>query len=98
MNYDFSRLNSEYLIHAHELATDDVTMSSVVLGADRKIIELLAAIDAEALSHVSEVTIPLIVMRNGNNWWEAYLRALRDHRMDEVHALIDQVALNLADR
>lgn len=98
MRADFSKLNFEYMIQAHELSAEDASMAAVLLGVHPSVTELLAALDVEALSYVMDVVLPITALRGDDKWWEIYLRALVNGNKDEILMLNEQAGMAIIDK
>ena len=93
---DFSRVNLQYLICARDLARVDPERTTVLLGVPDDLVQLLAELDAAVLGAVTEVRVPLLVLRQEPWWWHRLFTALQAGRADELHAVLEQAGLMVA--
>lgn len=93
MEMDFSRVNLEYLIQAHDLAREDPEVVAVLLGMSHKLAHLLAEATPQELAHVIAIKPPLLVPRQEPWWWQRLFKAVREGRPDEIEAVIEHASL-----
>ena len=93
---DFSRVNLQYLISARDLARVDPERTTVLLGVADDLVQLLAELEPAALVAVTEVRVPLLVLRQEPWWWHRLFTALQAGRADEIRAVLEQAGLMVA--
>ena len=93
---DFSRVNLQYLICARDLAREFPERAGVLLGAPEDIVALLVELEPAALVAVTEVKVPLLVLRQEAWWWQRLFTALQAGRLDELRAVLEQAGLMVA--
>jgi hypothetical protein len=93
---DFSRVNLQYLICARDLARVDPERATVLLGIPDDLVQLLAELEPAALVAVTEVRVPLLVLRQEPWWWHRLFTALQADRPDELRAVLEQAGLMVA--
>jgi hypothetical protein len=93
---DFSRVNLQYLICARDLARVDPERATVLLGVPDDLVQLLAELEPAALVAVTEVRVPLLVLRQEPWWWHRLFTALQADRPDELRAVLEQAGLMVA--
>lgn len=93
MDIDFARVNLEYLMHARDLARQDIGMTATLLSIPPELARLFAESTPEELVQIVEIKVPLLLPRQESWWWERLFKALRDHRTDELQAIIEHASL-----
>jgi hypothetical protein len=93
---DFSRVNLQHLISARDLARVDPERATVLLGVPEDLVRRLAELDASVLVAVTEVRVPLLVLRQEPWWWHRLFTALQAGRPDEIRAVLEQAGLMVA--
>jgi hypothetical protein len=93
---DFSRVNLQYLLCARDLARDYPARAAVLLGATEGLVQRLAELDPAALVAVTEIKVPLMVLRQEPWWLERLFTALQAGGPDERQAVLDQAGLMVA--
>jgi hypothetical protein len=90
---DFSRVNLQYLICARDLARVDPERATVLLGVPDDLVQLLAELEPSALVAVTEISVPLLILRQETWWWQRLYTTLQAGRPDEIRAVLEQAGL-----
>ncbi len=93
MDFDFSHLNLQYLMHARDIARHDPEVAVVLLGISAKLVHMLAELKPEQMSHLTQVKFPLLVPRDEPVWWSRVFRAIREGRSVEIRAVLEHISL-----
>ena len=93
MNFDFSKLNHQYLIQARDLAKSDPERAAVLLGMPIKLAHALADLSPNALVEMTRIKLPLIVPRQEPLWWSRLFNAAREGQSAEIQAVLQHASL-----
>jgi len=93
---DFSRVNLQYLICARDLAREFPERAAVLLGVPEDLVQFLAELESAALVAVTEISAPLLILRQEPWWWHRLFTALQADRPDELGAVLEQAGLLVA--
>jgi len=93
MEFDFSRVNLEYLLKARDLASRDPALAATILGASCELAELLAELTGGDLTHIALIKPPLLILRQEAWWWSRLFKAIREERSKELADIIKHASL-----
>ena len=93
MDWDFSKVNLEYLIQARELARSNPRAGSLMLGVSDEFIQLLSEMSPRELALITQFKPPLIGPRHAAWWWQRLLSALQTGNPDELRVILDHAGL-----
>ena len=93
LNFDFSRVNLQYLIQFRDIARQNPTLAATVLGLPHELANMLAEASLETLVGVNQIKAPLFVPRSQPWWWSRLLLALRDAQQEEVAVVVEHANL-----
>lgn len=97
LNFDFSRVNLQYLIQFRDIARQNPELAATVLGLPQDLANMLAEASLEALVGVNQIKAPLFVPRSEPWWWSRLLVALKDAQQGEVEVVIEHANLAVLD-
>ena len=97
IDFDFSRVNLQYIIQFRDISKQDPELASVVLGLPPELASLLAEVSLESLVSLTCIKAPLFIPRTEPWWWSRLLMALKDARAHEVDAVIEHANLAVLD-
>ena len=93
MEWDFSRVNTEYLIQARDLTRSNPRMGAILLGVPDDLSQLLSNVSAHELSLMTRFVAPLITPRHSVWWWQRLLHALQEGDTEELRVIMDHAGL-----
>jgi hypothetical protein len=93
MDWDFSKVNLEYLIRARDLTRSNPRAGPVLLGISDELGQLLSEISPRELALITQFKPPLIVPRHAAWWWRRLLNALQDGNPEELRVILDHAGL-----
>jgi hypothetical protein len=93
MDWDFSKVNLEYLIQARDLARSNPRTGAMLLGMSDDLVQLLSEISARELALITQFKPPLIAPRHAAWWWQRLLNALQAGNPEELQIILDHAGL-----
>ena len=93
MDWDFSKVNLEYLIRARDLTRSDPTAGGIVLGVSDELGQLLSEISPRELTLITQFKPPLVAPRHAAWWWRRLLNALQAGNPEELRVILDHAGL-----
>lgn len=97
IDFDFSRVNLQYLIQFRDIAKQNPELAAVVLGLPPHLASLLAEVSLESLISLTCIKAPLFTPRTEPWWWSRLFTALKDARAHEVEVVIEHANLAVLD-
>ena len=95
MKRDFSQVNLQYLIQARDLTQQDPQLGGILLGIPDEMATLISDLSPQQLTQIIQIKSPLLTPRQEAWWWSRLFNALRDGRIDEINAVMEQASLFL---
>lgn len=93
MEWDFSRINLEYLIQARDLARSNPKAGAILMGLPDDLSQLLSKISPHELTLITQLRPPLIAPRYSVWWWQRLLNALQEGDTEELRVILDHAGL-----
>ena len=93
MEWDFSRINLEYLIQARDLARSNPRAGAILMGLPGDLSQLLSKISPHELTLITQLRPPLIAPRYSVWWWQRLLNALQEGDTEELRVILDHAGL-----
>ena len=93
MDWDFSKVNVEYLIQARDLARSNPRACAMLLGLSDDLVQLLSEISPRELALITQFKPPLIAPRHTAWWWQRLLNALQAGNSEELRVILDHAGL-----
>lgn len=97
IEFDFSRVNLQYLIQFRDIAKQNPELAAAVFGLPAELVKLLAEVSLESLVSLTSIKAPLFIPRTEPWWWSRLLIALKDARAHEVDTVIEHANLAVLD-
>ena len=93
MEWDFSRLNLEYLIQARDLARTNPSSGAILMGLPDDLSQMLSKISPHELTLITQLRPPLIAPRYSVWLWQRLLNALQEGDTEELRVILDHAGL-----
>ena len=93
MDWDFSKVNAEYLIQARDLARSNPRAAAMLLGLSDDLVQLLSEISPREVALITQFKPPLIAPRHAAWWWQRLRNALQAGNPEELRIILDHAGL-----
>ena len=93
VEFDFSRVNLEYLIQARDLARQNPRAGALLLGISDELAQQLARVTPAGLALVTAFKPPMVSPRLASWWWERLLRAVTEGDRGELQVILEHASL-----
>lgn len=89
MDFDFSKVNLEYLLIARDLARTNPDLGVTLLGLPKNMAQQLAELTAHELALLTRFHPPLLAPRHEAWWWQRLITALHEGDAEELALILD---------